>query len=186
MLSGAWRCIIRQPCFLNSQQYLSERFFMKSQMHNFIIATALTLPMPAMALSITTTSNGTALANGLVGSGVTVSNVTLQGAATQQGTFSGGFASGIGIENGVILTSGNANDAVGPNNSSSTTSITGSGSHSSLAGLIGVPSVNDANVLSFDFQTTTGDLYFKYVFASEEYNESVGSKYNDVFGSFVD
>jgi hypothetical protein len=157
---------------------------MKSQMHKLAIAIALTLPMPAMAISVTTTSNGNTLASGLVGSGVTVSNITLQGGATQQGTFTGGIASGIGIANGVILTSGNANNAVGPNNSTETSSVTASGSDSSLAGLIS-QSINDANVLSFDFETTTGDLYFNYVFASEEYNEYVGS-FNDVFGFFVD
>src|SRR5690606_24494876 len=38
----------------------------------------------------------------------------------------------------------------------------------------------------FDFETTTGDLFFSYVFASEEYNEYVNTSVNDVFAFFVD
>lgn len=72
---------------------------------------------PGHGLSITTYTNGSTLANSLLGAGVTISNITLIGGSTQQGFFSGGAASGIG--SGVILTSGNANLAPGPNTSDS-------------------------------------------------------------------
>lgn len=40
-------------------------------------------------------------------------------------------------------------------------------------------------MLEFDFTTTGGNLFFSFVFASEEYNEYVNSSFNDVFGFFV-
>ncbi len=43
----------------------------------------------------------------------------------------------------------------------------------------------DAIKLEFDFETT-GDLFFNFVFASEEYIDYVNTEFNDVFGLFVD
>ena len=54
-----------------------------------------------------------------------------------------------------------------------------------MNGLVG-GSTQDANVLEFEFSTTGGDLFFNYVFASEEYNEYVDSEFNDVFAFLVD
>ena len=44
----------------------------------------------------------------------------------------------------------------------------------------------DATVLEFDFETLGGNLFFNYVFASEEYNEFTNTIFNDVFGFFLD
>jgi len=137
------------------------------------------------ALVVTTSTDATALAEALAGPGVTVSGATLSGGTTQQGTFTGGVSAGIVIESGVILTSGNANLAPGPNNSDSAGASTPTGSDPDLATLA-TGTINDANVLQFNFTTTTGNLFFQYVFASEEYNEFVNSQFNDVFGFFVD
>jgi hypothetical protein len=43
----------------------------------------------------------------------------------------------------------------------------------------------DATILEFDFETAGGDVFFNYIFASEEYNEFVDSEFNDVFGFFL-
>lgn len=139
----------------------------------------------AHALVITPSSSASDLAAALVGPGVTISNATLKGAANQQGTFTGGAASGIGIDKGVILTSGDATLAPGPNNSDKATRSLGTLGDTDLNALSGGTTF-DANVLEFDIQTNSGDLFFFYVFASEEYNEYVNSKYNDVFGFFLD
>jgi hypothetical protein len=157
---------------------------MNIKMKSLMIALTAAMPLSAQALVVTTNNNATALANALGGSGITISNAALtSSAATQQGTFTSG--GNIGIGSGVILTSGNANDAVGPNKASGTSTELGGAGDADLDALIPGFSTNDANVLSFDFTTTTGDLFFSYVFASEEYNEWVGSAFNDVFGFFV-
>lgn len=157
---------------------------MKTNLSRLSLALALILPIPAMALTVTTNSNATTLANTLGGSGITISNATLTGTSTQQGTFSGGSTS-VGIASGVILTSGNASLASGTNNSDGAGTNVGTNGTSYLNALIPGYTSYDANVLAFDFTSKSGNLYFKYVFASEEYNEYVNSNYNDVFGFFV-
>lgn len=133
-------------------------------------------------------SGAATLAANLAGSGVSISNATLVGVINQQGTFTGGTSvggsNGIGIDSGVILTNGNALLAPGPNNNDYAGAATGTPGYAPLTALIPGYSTFDANVLSFDFTTNTGDLFFNYVFASEEYNEYVNSSFNDVFGFF--
>ena len=144
------------------------------------------LTAPAHAVNITTTSNPNVLVNNILGSGITVSNATYNGASVASGTFTGGLASGIGIEQGIILTTGDANLAVGPNNDDSARRDNGLPGDADLNALVGGSNTFDASVLAFDFTSTTGNLLFNYVFASEEYNEYVNTDFNDVFGFFLD
>ena len=137
------------------------------------------------SLVVTATNDGTTLSNTILGSGITLSNVSVTGTNTQSGTFTNGNTSGINIDEGIILTSGSALDAVGPNSLDDTTTVTGTGGDAQLNALV-AQSTNDVNILEFDFTSTSGDLFFNFVFASEEYNEWVDSSFNDVFALFVD
>lgn len=137
-------------------------------------------------LSVTDSTDGNALASSILGSGITISNVSFTGSATQSGFFTGGFSSGLSIDKGILLTSGDAANAIGPNNSDGITGVSGTGSDADLAGLIPGYTTYDKNILSFDFESTGGDVFFNYVFASDEYTEYVHSSYNDVFGFFLD
>ena len=129
--------------------------------------------------------------NILLGSGVTVSNVTFNGQPgnlnnTQCGYFNSAN-SNAGLESGVIIGSGDVQAAVGPNNSGSTTmapanNLTGD---PDLQALIPGYSVNNNGILEFDFIPNGDTLRFNFVFASEEYPEWVGSSFNDVFGFFI-
>ncbi len=126
------------------------------------------------------------LAQALIGGGVIVSNVTFTGNNAAGGLFAGGISEGLGIESGVVLSSGNIADAAGPNTTESiSTDFDGPGDPD-LEGLIPGFTTNDAAVLEFDFVGAGGTFSFEYVFASEEYNEFVGSPFNDVFGFFLD
>jgi uncharacterized repeat protein (TIGR01451 family) len=141
------------------------------------------------ALSVTTTDlNSTTpqqLAQLLAGPGVTVSNVTFSGANVAGGSFSGGLADGLGIESGVILSSGNIANAAGPNTNDGVTMANNTPGDDDLNSILGKAATEDAAVLQFDFVPVAGTVTFRYVFASDEYNEFVGL-FNDIFAFFID
>ncbi len=120
----------------------------------------------------------------LIGYGVTVSNITYTGDPIAIGKFSNGGTTNLGLLDGVVMTSGNANLAIGPNAASGAGLDNTGGSDPTLASLV-TTSINDACVLEFDFVPIADTVRFKYVFGSEEYPEYVGSSYNDVFGFFI-
>ncbi|MDG5499666.1 PEP-CTERM sorting domain-containing protein [Marinobacter sp. BGYM27] len=153
-----------------------------------LLAAALaTASAQASALAVTTTASGSDLVDTIIGTGVTIDygSINYVGSNTQAGIFTGGLSAGIGIDKGILLTSGAATNAIGPNSADDTTTDLGSAGDADLNGLVG-GSTQDANVLEFEFSTTGGDLFFNYVFASEEYNEYVDSEFNDVFAFLVD
>lgn len=116
----------------------------------------------ASAVVINTTNNATAMANAIAGEGVKISNAVFSGASTSAAaTFTNG--GNIGFDKGILLSTGDAGCAVGPNSSDD---CTGEGTTTSL---------------KFDFESDSGNVFFRYVFASEEYNEYVGTEFNDVF-----
>ena len=141
--------------------------------------------MPCFAqLVVTNSQTPTQLVQDvLVGTGVTVSNITFSGANLSRGKFVGGAGTNLGLNEGVILSSGSVLDAPGPNSSSSTGTSNGTGSDPDLANLsVGI---QDAAVLQFDFVPTSDTIKFRYVFASEEYPEFVNAGVNDAFGFFI-
>jgi len=142
-----------------------------------------------LALTTTDLASGLTpldLAQTLVGVGVSISDVQYTGSPLAGGRFEGGLSEGLGIEAGVVLSSGNIADAAGPNSSESTTTSFGTAGDADLDGLIPGFTTNDAAVLEFDFVAIGGTISVQYVFGSEEYNEFVGSPFNDVFGFFLD
>ncbi|MDG1160336.1 MAG: choice-of-anchor L domain-containing protein [Flavobacteriales bacterium] len=117
-----------------------------------------------------------------LGDCLSASNIQYTGDLASIGTFSNG--SSIGIEEGIILSSGFAVDAMGPNTSGST----GSGMYTAGLDLLDVIADNlttDAAIFQFDFVAQTDGVTFTYVFASDEYPEFVCSTVNDAFGFFV-
>ncbi|MFK7912811.1 MAG: choice-of-anchor L domain-containing protein [Pseudomonadales bacterium] len=155
---------------------------------------------------ITPSSNANDLVGSLVGSGITVlGSPNYIGQENQSGGFSDGGdeATGVGFDTGIVLSTGDVADIAGPNgNSGSETrglgntgdddinTPLGTAGDSDLDQLTGGFSTNDAAVLEFDFQfgdgSTGGDLFFSFVFASEEYIDFIDTNFNDVFGFFVD
>lgn len=121
----------------------------------------------------------------LAGAGATITNVSYTGDPTAAGVFSGGISAGFPIESGVILSSGDIAEIIGPNDASGAGSALGTPGDADLNVLID-GNTNDAAILEFDVVTLTPDLVINYVFASEEYKEYVNSSFNDVFGFFVD
>jgi hypothetical protein len=149
---------------------------------------AIALSSAANALVITPENNGSSLANTILGSGISISNVNYNGANGASGTFTNGNSAGISIDKGIVLSTGQATNALGTNNSSGAGSSNGTAGYAPLTAIAGFNTF-DASVLKFDFEFNGGnggDLFFNFVFGSEEYLEYVGSQFNDVFGFFVD
>lgn len=124
------------------------------------------------------------LANALIGEGITISNVVYTGADVAAGTFDGG-GDVVGLESGIILSSGDISNVIGPNQAEDTTTENNTDGDADLDGLTGGFGTFDAAVLEFDFVPSTTTVRFNYVFASEEYNEFVDTEFNDVFAFFV-
>ncbi|MBA2407049.1 MAG: choice-of-anchor L domain-containing protein, partial [Chitinophagales bacterium] len=122
------------------------------------------------------------LAGSLVGSGVTITNVTLNCPNGGWGSFDG-TNSNIGIDSGIILACGSINNAVGPNFSGGITTAFGTTGDQDLTDLAG-QETHDACVLEFDLAASSDSINFSYVFASDEYTEYVNS-INDIFAFFI-
>lgn len=133
--------------------------------------------------------------NVFMGGTITAFNFTYNGstAATmstnQVGFFNGG-GNIIGIDSGIVMSTGNINSI--PNNGFATTSYSGVGDADVLAVAQSVgwgtpPTITrDRAILEFDFISPTSDsIAFEYVFASEEWPSYPCSSFNDAFGFFI-
>lgn len=117
-------------------------------------------------------------------SGVTISNITYNGSPQAIGYFDGS-ATNIGLNSGILMTTGNLGIAVGPNNKPDAGINNNAPGYQPLTALVGGTQTFNASVLQFTFVSKSPDVEFRYVFASEEYPEYVGSQYNDVFAFFI-
>ncbi len=124
-----------------------------------------------------------ALVNNIIGSGVTFSNATYTGKPLASGTFNG-VNSNIGLNSGVIITSGRINVAPGPNNNGGAT-FSNNGPNIPELETLAQSTTFDGAILEFDFIPQSNYISFRYVFASEEYNEYVCSEFNDAFAFFI-
>ena len=103
------------------------------------------------------------------------------------GAFRGGGGI-IGLDEGVVLSTGFASAVVGPyDRSDDTPENLYQRGDSDLSELVGGAWTFDASVLAFDFTVAPGadEVFLSYVFGSNEYHTSVGTENNDVFAIFV-
>ena len=149
------------------------------------------LPTTSFGQLVTSTAQSPAalVQNVLLGSGVTVSNITFSGQPVAIGYFDG-TNTNIGLDEGVIITTGTvlnqgSDGPHGPNNRQDAGIDHGGPGYPLLSNLIGGTVTNDAAVLEFDFVPYSNSVEFNYVFGSEEYEEYVGSQFNDVFAFYI-
>lgn len=122
------------------------------------------------------------MAGVLGGPGVTIQNVTYTGAAAAGGTYTNGAAT-VGFD-GVVLSSGSAINARGPNASNTANTPFGTPGDPDLNPIAGVPTF-DAASLSFELIPNADTLYFQYVLGSDEHPEFSNGPFADGFGLFV-
>lgn len=126
------------------------------------------------------------IVTGLLSGGLSLvpGSVTFKGVNNQASLFTGGLDT-IGLSTGLLLTSGSGLPPISNTQTGFSTS-TGSGSDADLlaagAGLPGIGSVNDANVITFKVMATSASVTsvtFNFVFGSDEYPEW-SSVYSDI------
>lgn len=135
-----------------------------------------------------TTITANTLIENILGPDITSYNlIKFQGTTGQNasaGLFTGGAAAGIVLESGIVLSSGYINNAIGPNTFTGVSGNLGLPGDSDLNALI-PQNTYDATVLEFEFVPTFDKIFIQFVFGSDEYNEYVGTQFNDVFGFFL-
>jgi outer membrane protein OmpA-like peptidoglycan-associated protein len=124
----------------------------------------------------------------LMGEGIAVTNIHYKGYKKSIGTFKADKKI-IGLDQGLILSTGAAGRINGPNEHSNYTSRAGEVNYllngdNDLKRVIKAQ-LYDVCSLEFDFTPVNNRLSFDYVFASEEYPEYVGSPFNDIFCFFI-
>jgi gliding motility-associated-like protein len=156
---------------------------------------SLSLMAFSQSVVVSNTQTPTQLINNvLLGMGVTASNITINGNPVTANAVQGNVASFTNtnptfpISSGLLLTTGNAIAAQGPNNSTNlsdnlpTTASVATDPHLNI---LAAGTVTNGVVLEFDFIPTGDTLNFRYIFGSEEYPEFSPSTFNDAFGLFL-
>lgn len=161
-----------------------------------LLLTLMLLPVIAIAqpIAVSSTQTPQQLVNSvLLGAGVVASNITINGVPGLASTPFGNIGyftnsnANFPMSSGIILTTGDASGAMGPNTGGSTTNP---GSSQSVAGdpelnAIANGNVTNGVVLEFDFIPAGDTLIFNYMFGSDEYTEFSPSNFNDAFGIFL-
>ena len=157
------------------------------------ILTILLALLPLITFGQLTTSTAQApdalVQNVLLGSGVTVSNISFNGVPVTIGSFDASNTN-LGIDEGIIMTTGTILNVPGegphgPNNSPDAGKENSAPGYPLLSNLIGNIATYDAAILEFDFVPYSDSVKFNYVFGSEEYPEYVSSTFNDAFAFFI-
>jgi gliding motility-associated-like protein len=116
-------------------------------------------------------------------SNFSVSGDTFSGSQNSYGYFNAG-TSGFPFTNGIVLSTGKATSAVGPNNSLLSQGGTSWLGDSELEVALGISNSINATTLEFDFVPITNKISFDYIFSSEQYLLSATSNqcnYTDGF-----
>tara|TARA_B110000879_G_scaffold155430_1_gene200882 strand:+ start:2878 stop:4095 length:1218 start_codon:yes stop_codon:yes gene_type:complete len=147
----------------------------------------LVIPVLSFAqLEVTTGISPSALVwKELIGpnSGLKIINIKYKGAPYAIGKFKT-EAEHIDIKKGIILSTGFAKAAAGPNNAGGVGEYLHQPGDRQLVRLANNVTM-DACVLEFDFVPKYNRIEFEFVFASEEYLEFINKGVNDVFGFFL-
>ena len=148
---------------------------------------------PFELVNVSTDIDDQTIINNLATPLTTVTIDTIDCPEMSIGVFDGGDLTDLGLEKGLVLSSGaieNDGFQVGVSNPGATfaSSFTGGGGDDDLdyLSLQGNGALsNDACVIEMDVFVATNELRFEYVFGSEEYPEYVNSTFNDIFAFLI-
>jgi hypothetical protein len=161
-----------------------------------ILALLLVAQCAFPAFVVTPTDDANLLAQTILGAGVAISGTpTLTGLAVQSGTFTDfttgpftnpvtGVSGEITIDQGIILSSGSVEGAMGNYDGLGSSVNLGGPGDAALTAISGFTTL-DAVSLSFDFVPDADQVFIQFMFLSTEYPTYVNSQFNDVFAFFV-
>jgi gliding motility-associated-like protein len=149
----------------------------------FVVLQLISVQKTIGQIVVNSAVTGTQLAQTLVGAGVIISNITITCPSGGAGIFAS-TGTNLGMNAGIVLTSGGAAGVIGPNSSPSFTGAGTGPGDAALNAIISPLTTHDACILEFDAYVTSDTLVFNYVWGSEEYEEYV-TGYNDVFALFI-
>lgn len=153
--------------------------------------------IPNNTLYVDNSMSAIQMAQELVGDGVEIFNVSVNAHPLSYGYYCL-KDDALGESQGILLSTGHAENAIGPNDETGLPDIDDEGNCLNCAEydnfFAGSPLLTlangglttwDACTFEFDIVTQGDSLKFDFMFASEEYLEWVGSSFNDVFGFFI-
>lgn len=121
-------------------------------------------------------------------SNVKIDNIKYRGLRSAMGKFKIDLDK-FEIKNGIALSTGNLGTIGGGNKTPGTSGLAWDNKHRFKGdrdlGRLSRGKVCDQAYIEFDFIPLENEIKFNYIFASEEYKEYVGSRFNDVFGFIV-
>ena len=115
--------------------------------------------------------------------GIKIRDIKYSGMKNARGLFVYSSEYGDLPRNGIVLSTGNAIDAMGPNNEIASTDNHYKGDKD--LSNINNSKTFDSSILEFDFMSLTDSINFVFQFASEEYPEYVKKGVSDIFGFFI-
>jgi gliding motility-associated-like protein len=146
---------------------------------------------PTEVLSIDQTVSQTELINSVSNPSNTVTITSINCSQGSYGVFNyAEDTNDLGIKSGILLTTGGANLAVGPNFAGgiglAIDDADGDADLDYLSTVSGSGEVSDdACIIELDVFVRSDELSFEYVFGSEEYTEFVDQQYNDIFAFLI-
>ncbi len=157
----------------------------------FIVYFVLTSQFVWGQIGVRAANNSNLTPEGLIsdvffGTGVDVIDVKYDGVPYSVGYFNNGTAA-VGLNRGVVMTTGNSLKAKLPNTEKDTQSGSSNFEYTDidLSKAINNNTLIDVCRYDIEFIPYSDNLTFRYVFASEEYPEYSCSEFNDAFGFFI-
>ena len=135
-------------------------------------------------IELTYNVNASELSEAISGNGVQILNATLTCPDSASGRYTITGVDDFVTGDGLILSTGNIDNLRGPNNTEAATTIYNAPGDPLITTIAGNNSF-DACALEFDVVPVGDTLRFNFTFASEEYDEYVGTPFNDFFGFFI-
>lgn len=128
--------------------------------------------------------------NRLIQGCVEVSNITSNNNGSVNGIGSFGYFerdnSNFPFENGILLSTGNANSAGNTTNANTLNDgETNWGTDTDLENALGISNTLNATSIEFDFVSVTNQVQFNYILASEEYFANYPCEYSDGFAFLI-